>query len=203
MPDSAASRPSPSTASAAPLRAVLDSNVWIDILVFDDPHTRPILAALEQGTLCAPIDARCLGELARVLDYPQFVQRAVDKAAALATVARLTVPVDPPARDATDAAQAQADARPLPKCKDRDDQKFLELAHASSADWLVSKDRAVLKLAKRVARDFGFRIAQPAPFVEQCGLDVSANNGASNPAATTATAAEPAAQQSSAEQTPV
>ncbi|WP_118182027.1 putative toxin-antitoxin system toxin component, PIN family [Paraburkholderia phosphatilytica] len=202
MPDSAASRPSPSTASAAPLRAVLDSNVWIDILVFDDPHTRPILAALEQGTLCAPIDARCLGELARVLDYPQFVQRAVDKAAALATVARLTVPVDPPARDATDAAQAQADARPLPKCKDRDDQKFLELAHASSADWLVSKDRAVLKLAKRVARDFGFRIAQPAPFVEQSGLGVSTSNGPSKPA-TGATAAQPAAQQSSAEQTPV
>ena len=22
-------------------RVVLDSNVWIDILVFDDPHTRP------------------------------------------------------------------------------------------------------------------------------------------------------------------
>ena len=58
-----------------------------------------------------------------------------------------------------------ADAPPLPKCRDRDDQKFLELAHAAKADWLVSKDRAVLKLAKRTARDFGFRIAQPAPFV--------------------------------------
>ena len=56
----------------------------------------------------------------------------------------------------------------LPKCKDRDDQKFLELAHAAQADWLVSKDRAVLKLAKRIARDFGFQIAQPAPFVSAC-----------------------------------
>jgi uncharacterized protein len=199
MPDSAASHPSFPTASAAPLRAVLDSNVWIDILVFDDPHTRPILAALEAGTLCAPIDARCLAELARVLDYPQFVQRAVNKAAALATVARLTVPVDPPAPDAAEAAQAP-DARPLPKCKDRDDQKFLELAHASGADWLVSKDRAVLKLAKRVARDFGFRIAQPAPFVEQCGLEIgSTSEGPRESAA----AAEAEAQHSPAEQTPV
>jgi len=38
------------------------------------------------------------------------------------------------------------------------------------ADWLISKDRAVLKLAKRIARDFGFRIAQPAPFVAECAL---------------------------------
>ncbi|HEY1610523.1 MAG TPA: PIN domain-containing protein, partial [Paraburkholderia sp.] len=66
--------------------------------------------------------------------------------------------------------------KPLPQCKDRDDQKFLELAHASGAAWLVSKDRAVLKLAKRVARDFGFRIAEPAAFVTACALaaDVAA-----------------------------
>jgi predicted nucleic acid-binding protein len=61
----------------------------------------------------------------------------------------------------------------LPKCKDRDDQKFLELAHAAQADWLVSKDRAVLKLAKRIARDFGFQIAQPAPFVVAIGASLS------------------------------
>ena len=114
-------------------------------------------AALESGALTALIDARCLAELAYVLDYPQFVHRNVDKAAALAVVARLSQLVEP-------AAPAE-DARPLPKCKDRDDQKFLELAHAAQADWLVSKDRAVLKLAKRIARDFGFQIAQPAPFV--------------------------------------
>jgi putative PIN family toxin of toxin-antitoxin system len=146
-----------SHASRGALRVVLDSNVWIDILVFDDPRTRPIAAALESGALAALIDARCLAELTHVLDYPQFVHRNVDKAAALAVVARLAQRVE--------AAEPAADAKPLPKCKDRDDQKFLELAHAAQADWLVSKDRAVLKLAKRIARDFGFQIAQPAPFV--------------------------------------
>ena len=143
------------------LPVVLDSNVWIDILVFDDPHTRPIAAALESGALAALIDARCLAELTYVLDYPQFVHRKVDKAAALAVVARLAQLVEPVA--------PQEDTRPLPKCKDRDDQKFLELAHAAQADWLVSKDRAVLKLAKRIARDFGIQIAQPAPFVAAIG----------------------------------
>src|SRR5258707_8902783 len=76
---------------------VLDSNVWIDILVFDDPHTRPIRAALDSGALRALIDARCLAELAYVLDYPQFTRRAIDKAAALAALARLAQLVEPPA----------------------------------------------------------------------------------------------------------
>jgi len=148
-------------------RAVLDSNVWIDILVFDDPNSRPIRAALEAGTLEALIDARCLKELTYVLDYPQFVRFAVDKAKALETVAQLSrlVEIAPPPEDAP----------PLPKCKDRDDQKFLELAHATQADWLVSKDRALLKLAKRTARDFGFRIAQPAPFVTSFEAHIGAH----------------------------
>ncbi|KVP60950.1 nucleotide-binding protein [Burkholderia ubonensis] len=154
-----------SPAPRAACRVVLDSNVWIDILVFDDPATRPIRAALERGALIALIDGRCLTELEHVLDYPQFQARAVDKAAALATVARLAQRVEPP--------PVAADAPPLPKCKDRDDQKFLELARAAQAEWLVSKDRALLKLAKRTARDFGFRIAQPAPFTDACTLDVA------------------------------
>jgi uncharacterized protein len=171
----------PASPAASALRVVLDSNVWIDILVFDDPHTRPIRAALESGALEALIDARCLAELIYVLDYPQFAKRAVDKTAALATVSRLTRFVEPESTAerepndgtaATESAQtASASAiRPLPKCKDRDDQKFLELAYAAKADWLVSKDRAVLKLARRIARDFGFQIAQPAPFVAACAL---------------------------------
>jgi len=140
-------------------RIVLDSNVWIDILVFDDPATRPIRDALARGALQAVIDPRCLAELEHVLDYPQFVARAVDKAAALAAVARLATAV---------ALQEAAGAVALPKCKDRDDQKFLELAFAVKAEWLVSKDRALLKLAKRMARDFGIRIAEPAPFTAAC-----------------------------------
>jgi putative PIN family toxin of toxin-antitoxin system len=154
-----------SLAPHAAHRVVLDSNVWIDILVFDDPATRPIRAALEHGTLAAVIDSRCLNELTLVLDYPQFQARAIDKTEALAIVARLASLVEPP--------PLAADAPPLPKCKDRDDQKFLELARAARADWLVSKDRALLKLAKRTARDFGFRIAQPAPFAEACALDIA------------------------------
>ena len=155
-------------------RVVLDSNVWIDILVFDDQVTRPIRSALERGALEAVIASRCLAELAHVLDYPQFVARAVDKSAALAAVATLaTLTTAVTAATATTLEQpppAPQASVPLPKCKDRDDQKFPELAHLAKADWLVSKDRALLKLNKRTARDFGFRITEPAPFVSACAL---------------------------------
>lgn len=157
--------PPPPPAAAQAIPVVLDSNVWLDILVFDDPHTRPIRAALESGALRALIDARCLAEFAYVLDYPQFAGRGVEKADALAAIARLAQEIVPPA--------LPDEARPLPQCRDRDDQKFLELARASGAAWLVSKDRAVLKLARRMARDFGFRVATPDTFVAEAGLAAS------------------------------
>jgi predicted nucleic acid-binding protein len=46
----------------------------------------------------------------------------------------------------------------LPRCSDPHDQKFLELALASGADILVTKDQALLELARR---KLPFRIAAP------------------------------------------
>ncbi|WP_143294205.1 PIN domain-containing protein, partial [Burkholderia pseudomallei] len=104
-----------SDAPRAGRRVVLDSNVWIDILVFDDPAARPIRDALETGAITALIDVRCLIELERVLDYPQFKARAVDKAAALATVARLSERVAGPERgDARAHAATAAGAHASP-----------------------------------------------------------------------------------------
>jgi uncharacterized protein len=157
------------TAGQAP-RVVLDSNVWIDILVFDDPHTRPIAAALAQGQIDAIIDARCLAELTRVLDSPQFARFEVDKEAALARVARWTTMIAP-----AEAILADEEApRPLPQCRDRDDQKFLELARRAGAAWLVSKDRELLRMAKRIARDFGFSIGLPDAFTASFTIPATA-----------------------------
>ena len=47
----------------------------------------------------------------------------------------------------------------LPHCSDPDDQKFLELAAAVAADFLVSKDKALLELERRPG--LGFRIVTP------------------------------------------
>jgi predicted nucleic acid-binding protein len=46
------------------------------------------------------------------------------------------------------------------RCTDPDDQMFVDLAHAAGARWLVSRDRAVLRLARRAAA-FGIAITAP------------------------------------------
>lgn len=138
-------------------RVVLDSNVWIDLLVFRDPHVEAIRAALESGAIATLIRADCREELRRVLAYPQFARFAVDIPTALDTVDGLTARVDPP-------SQAEFDAIRLPRCRDTDDQKFIELAHFAQAACLVSKDRAVLKLRSRLRRSSGVEVLSPAAF---------------------------------------
>jgi putative PIN family toxin of toxin-antitoxin system len=56
---------------------------------------------------------------------------------------------------------APAAAASLPRCKDRDDQKFLELARDSQADCLVTADKALLRLARRDMLRGLFRILTP------------------------------------------
>jgi predicted nucleic acid-binding protein len=93
----------------------------------------------------------------------KFARRSLDakgQAAALAHCRRLTTRV---------AAQLPAPERArLPQCRDPDDQKFLELAMAANADVLVTKDRALLELARRkraqVGRTVPFRILTPEEF---------------------------------------
>ena len=46
------------------------------------------------------------------------------------------------------------------RCTDGDDQKFIDLALGHGARWLLSRDRAVLKLARR-ARPLGLSVLTP------------------------------------------
>lgn len=139
---------------------VLDSNVWVDIVVFDDPLARPIRTALAAGQLDAVISPSCREELRRVLAYPQFARFAVDIDAVLVWVDTVTRVLDPVA----------GNAPRLPRCSDADDQKFLELAQAAAARYLVSKDKAVLKLRRRMAQVAGVTVLKPADFVAQATL---------------------------------
>jgi putative PIN family toxin of toxin-antitoxin system len=124
---------------------VLDTNVVLDLFHFDDEAARPLRAALEDGHARCGVSTATLAELRQVLTYPHF---ALDAARQDALFVRY-------------AALAELRAAPmetrLPRCSDPDDQKFLELAAASGAGLLVSKDRALLKLRRRCA----FGIATP------------------------------------------
>ncbi|RKI06483.1 putative toxin-antitoxin system toxin component, PIN family [Corallococcus sp. AB030] len=125
------------TPSAAPAirSVVLDTNVVLDVFIFDDVFTRPLAQALRSGALTAWADRHTLKELALVLAYPSF---------------KLTADAQRTVRDAYGALVRVADGEgspvELPPCRDRDDQKFLELTARSGASWLVSKDQRVLSM---------------------------------------------------------
>ena len=129
------------------MRLVLDTQVWLDWLVFDDPGVRPLRDAVQSGRAEIVIDAACEAELARVLAY-DLGKRSISSEAQLAA---LTLARSLARRVSTVVAEK------LPQCKDADDQKFVELAYAAKADVLVTKDRALLEMRRRVP----FVIADP------------------------------------------
>ena len=130
------------------LRLVLDTNVVLDLFHWGNVDAVPIMAALEAGQIECFADERTLDELQRVLTYPQLKQTPEMIAERYARYSNLIQLVPP------------GEAPKLPRCKDRDDQKFLELAARCQADLLVSKDKALLRLRGRTT--LGFKILKPA-----------------------------------------
>jgi predicted nucleic acid-binding protein len=129
---------------------VLDTNVCLDLFVFHDPRWTALLAALESGALRAVTRADCRDEYLAVLRYPHL---PLDEATRPEAAARFDALID--------VVAAPARALRLPACTDRDDQKFLEIARDAGAAVLISKDKAVLKLARRTAREGLFHIMTP------------------------------------------
>ena len=134
------------------MRLVLDTNVWLDWLVFDDPKVAPIKALAASGRAQVFIDAVCEAELERALGY-DLGKRTVDIPACLAECRRVAKRIGKPA--------PEAERKRLPACRDPDDQKFMEAALAARADFLVTKDRRLLDLARRSTP---FRIVPPGEF---------------------------------------
>ncbi len=130
---------------------VLDTNVLLDLLVFDDPATQPLTLALEQAAAVWLVTLPMRSELERVLCYPRVFGRLQSSGqtsdAVLARFDRLSQ-----VRPAAPACTV--------RCSDRDDQMFIDLAVAHSA-CLLSKDDAVLRLRKRLA-SLGVAVARPS-----------------------------------------
>lgn len=137
------------------MRLVLDTNIWLDWLVFDDAAVRPLRDAFSAGKLEIAIDPPCLEELHRVLGYPEFGLDAARQDALLAQVRYGTMSID------------STHSAPLPLCSDPDDQKFLELAREARADWLISKDKALCRLGIARLRAAGFRVGTPQQWERQ------------------------------------
>lgn len=120
---------------------VIDTNCVLDLWVFTDPAAQPLREAVATGALRWLATEGMRVELARVLGYPQ--------------IARHLAPNGPAPDDVLAAFDAHADiVPPAPRasvrCRDPDDQPFIDLALAWRAT-LVSKDAQVLRLSKRLA----------------------------------------------------
>ncbi len=126
----------------APRPLVIDTNVVLDLFLFQDPRTPELARAIRAGELQWLATARMREECLRVLGYPHLQQVALQKGVS------------------ADAVMAQFDALCTPaevapaaalRCKDVDDQCFIDLAVAHAAT-LISKDWHVLKLRKGLRR---------------------------------------------------
>ena len=130
-----------------PPRVVLDTNVLLDLWVFDDPGTRWLAAAIAARRVAALRTVAIDVELMDVLGRARFGLDLERQRQILA------------------AWQATSECAPAPPlaaliCSDPDDQKFLDLALHARAALLLTKDRALLKLRRRAA-PLGLAIARP------------------------------------------
>ena len=141
--------------SASPRRVVLDTNVLVSIYIFADSRFAPLRARIESGEWQAITNDACFEEFRRVLGYAMFALTEPQQEAALGAYGAVATQLaGPPAGDIAS----------LPRCADRDDQKFLELARDCRADWLLTKDRDLLVFARRKYQYLPFRIVTPAQF---------------------------------------
>ena len=141
---------SPAVASCGQPAAVLDTNAVLDWLLFRDPGIDAIATAIETGALrwLATPHMRC--ELQRTLAYPALEKWRPDCERTLAIFDRRALICAEPMRTQHDALV----------CSDPDDQVFIDLALAQGALWLVTHDRALLRLARHAARH-GVQVLRP------------------------------------------
>jgi len=121
---------------------ILDTNILLDIFVFDDQRAHPLRAALSNQEVDALVTEGTLDEFIDVISRSQFgldKQKQAEILLQWQSWSRLV---------------KQSDLQVAPwKCKDRDDQVFINLAFSFKPSTLISKDKLVLKLAKRAIKE--------------------------------------------------
>jgi putative PIN family toxin of toxin-antitoxin system len=119
---------------------VIDTNIVLDLWLFEDPATIPLRAALQSGAISHLATDSMRGELARVLTYPHLMKRMaksnIQASDVLNRFDKYLLAAEPAAKAAC-------------TCKDPDDQKFIDLAVAHAVP-LLSKDKAILCMKKRL-----------------------------------------------------
>ncbi|MYM34588.1 putative toxin-antitoxin system toxin component, PIN family [Duganella sp. FT94W] len=137
-----------------PKKVVIDTNVCLDLFVFNDPRWARLVSDIERGAVEAVTRSDCRDEYNIVLHYKHLPLDDHSRPLASARFDQLIKVVAP----------AESSVK-LPVCSDKADQKFLEIARDAQADVLITKDKALLKLARRLAREGMFQVMLPEKWI--------------------------------------
>jgi putative PIN family toxin of toxin-antitoxin system len=121
---------------------VFDTNVLLDLFVFNDFRALHLKQALIEQKIDALASLTTLEEFADVISRPLFSLETVEQEKILNQWKSL-------ARVLDDQSLLSSPWR----CQDPDDQIFLDLAFTAKPCTLISKDNEVLKFASRAAKE--------------------------------------------------
>lgn len=139
-----------------PIKVVIDTNVCLDLFAFNDPRWIEISNQLKSGGIIAVTKKECREEWLAVLHYPHLpvndenrhqIENIYDQY--IQCEDQTSLPIR------------------LPICTDQDDQKFLEISRDAKVDVLITKDKALLKLAKKLQKIGLFSIETPEKFLHR------------------------------------
>ncbi|MDR1497051.1 MAG: putative toxin-antitoxin system toxin component, PIN family [Puniceicoccales bacterium] len=119
-----------------PPRVVLDTNVVLSALLFRSGRMTWLANAWQNGRLAPLASRESVTELLRVLAYPKFGLDEWERQAVLGAYL--------PYAETTAVPEKMPK---LPECRDAGDVKFLALARAGKADYLVTGDADLLAIS--------------------------------------------------------
>ena len=130
---------------------LLDTHVVLDWVLFDDPRCHAWVEAIRRQRLRWIYSPDMLAEALRVVHYPAVARRHDPRAA--------TISIEQ-CFDHWGQCCVAPRTQHILRCTDPDDQMFLDLALEQRATWLLSRDRALLRLARH-ASGHGLLIQPP------------------------------------------
>lgn len=138
-----------------PKQVVLDTNVCLDLFVFKDPRWSAILNGLQKGQIIAVTRDDCRQEWLAVLHYEHLPVNDDTRAQFVDAFDEVIICIAPDEKNFI-----------LPRCSDKDDQKFLEIARDAEVETLITKDKALLKLARKIRQAGYYNIETPESFLK-------------------------------------